>query len=60
MSPEGGQLEGDGQCWMTGLQKERPRPQSGETGLPKVTYVPRENTDPRMSVLKAFHCTSDT
>lgn len=44
---------------MTGLQKERPRPQSEETGLPKVTYVPRENTDPRTSVLKAFHCVSD-
>lgn len=44
---------------MTGLQKERPRPQSEETGLPKVTYVPRENTDPKTSVLKAFHCISD-
>lgn len=44
---------------MTELQKELPRPQSEETGLPKVTYVPRENTDPRTSVRKAFHGISD-
>lgn len=36
-----------------------PTPQPEESGLHKVTYVPRENTDPRTSVLKAFHCAKD-
>lgn len=47
--------------WMVGLKKKKegPTPQPGESGLPKVTYVPRENTDPKTSVLKAFHCAND-